>query len=324
MIKKFVKQGLLSVLKHKLVSQKVENLLGQVHWEESGIVNHLTHPMSLPANESEESLFNYLDSFSFPDENKVEMQNYLRHDFRRFLYTLALVPDADGKLLEIGANPYFTTLLLSKFRRYEMILTNYFEPTPSGGTLFEQWKVNPSGQKAVFPYYNVNVESSPLPWEDNSIDVVLFCEVLEHFVNDPLYALLSIHRVLKEGGTLVLSTPNVARLENIARLVVGENIYDPYSGYGPYGRHNREYNRQELERLLGYIGFQIEDVFTSDVHHNPAGQLVDLRKIIGLIENRKYDLGQYIFVRARKLPSSGGKTRKPSWLYRSYPEGELD
>lgn len=49
-------------------------------------------------------------------------------DCERFLYTLNLIPEgATGRLLEIGANPYFTTLLLKYFRSsLDMTLTNYF------------------------------------------------------------------------------------------------------------------------------------------------------------------------------------------------------
>ncbi len=35
----------------------------------------------------------------------------------------------------------------------------------------------------------------------------------------------------------------VSRLENVCRMIAGVNIYDPYSGYRPYGRHNRENNK---------------------------------------------------------------------------------
>jgi len=47
-------------------------------------------------------------------------------DYRRFLHTVGLVPNGTGKLLEIGANPYYTTLLLKLFTGYELSLTNYF------------------------------------------------------------------------------------------------------------------------------------------------------------------------------------------------------
>ena len=86
-----------------------------------------------------------------------------------------------------------------------------------------------------------------------SFDFVLFCEIIEHLLMNPLHALREIHRVLEPGGLLVLTTPNVARLGNVLRWSRGDNIYDPYSGFGPYGRHNREYTLHELDRLAAVL-----------------------------------------------------------------------
>ncbi len=101
----------------------------------------------------------------------------------------------------------------------------------------------------------VNVEKDPLPWPDSTFDVVLFCEVLEHLLYDPVYALTELGRVLKPGGCLVLTTPNVLCWMNIAVLLANRNPRDLYSGYGPYGRHAREYSMPELRGLLGALGY---------------------------------------------------------------------
>ncbi len=174
-----------------------------------------------------------------------------------------------------------------------------------------------------FDFINHNIEAEDIPI-DNEFKVILFCEVLEHLINDPIAALLRIKKSLKEGGILILSTPNVSRLENIAKMISGVNIYDPYSGYGPYGRHNREYNRHELHLLLSHLGFEIEESFTSDVHVNTSNNYYPVDEFsnnILTIKNRRMDLGQYIFIRARN--SFPAKTCKPNWLYRSYPGNEL-
>ncbi len=102
---------------------------------------------------------------------------------------------------------------------------------------------------------------------------MLFCEIVEHLLLDPLHALHEIHRVLRPSGLLVLTTPNVARLGNVLALVAGANIYDPYSGFGPLGRHNREYTRHELVALLRFAGFTVEAAFTARATHDPAAGL---------------------------------------------------
>ena len=46
-----------------------------------------------------------------------------------------------------------------------------------------------------------------IPFKDNSFDIIVSSEVIEH-VPDPYHAIQELFRVLKPGGTLVLTTPN--------------------------------------------------------------------------------------------------------------------
>ena len=78
--------------------------------------------------------------------------------------------------------------------------------------------------------------------------------------------LYEIHRILKSDGCLIITTPNALKLTNVLRLLTGKNIYDPYSGYGAYGRHNREYSLKELTHLLVECNYEITTVFAEDVH----------------------------------------------------------
>src|ERR1700682_383779 len=55
-----------------------------------------------------------------------ELRGYVEDCFRRLLTTLELVPPKEGRVLELGANPYFFTLLLKRSRRYELELANFF------------------------------------------------------------------------------------------------------------------------------------------------------------------------------------------------------
>ena len=52
----------------------------------------------------------------------------------------------------------------------------------------------------------------PCPVPDGSFDIVILSEVLEHLRISPMTALREIHRILKPGGYLILTTPNIARL----------------------------------------------------------------------------------------------------------------
>ena len=52
----------------------------------------------------------------------------------------------------------------------------------------------------------INMDRDRLLFDDNSLDVIFALEVFEHFAN-PQHALEELRRVLKPGGTLLISTP---------------------------------------------------------------------------------------------------------------------
>lgn len=289
---------------------------------------HFKQPYSLEENcplpggvGSREIVLEMFQSVSIDGGTGDELRSYAEIDCDRFLHTLNLVrPDAK-RLLEIGASPYFSSILFKEFRSANLTFTNYFGLGPERGKNSIQYE-NHKGKKQEWQveYASINIEETVLPAKDCSYDHVVFCEVLEHLTNDPLFAMTEINRVLEIGGSLVLSTPNVARLENAAALLSGANIYDPYSGYGPYGRHNREYTSQELNWLLLYTGFEVETFFTLDASPDNAALYFDVETLKLLVEFREQDLGHYMFVRAVKRRNVFSTLRRPMWLYRSFGE----
>jgi SAM-dependent methyltransferase len=280
----------------------------------------LRPPLSLPDGISADALRAWLRTVHPAGAPAQEMANYCGEDFERFVRTWHLAAGLTGECLEIGANPYFTTMLLRRFSPLRLTLVNYFGPKVQDSVLtqevcFENWQTGQPDRLAL-PTHHFNIEKERFPFSDGAFDVVLFCEVLEHLLEDPFFTLREIQRVLKPGGTLIVTTPNVIRLENVARLLAGENIYDPYSGYGPYGRHNREYTLKELRLLLEHAGFIVDTAISADVHENRANLFFPVSKLAPLVQ-RNADLGQYLFVKAK---NQGKVIRtRPGWLFRSYP-----
>ena len=93
---------------------------------------------------------------------------------------------------------------------------------------------------------------------DDSLDTVILAEVLEHLRISPMTALREIHRILKPGGHLILTTPNIARLANLAYLLLGRNIVEPFpeddsdlEHITDKVSHIREYTMHELKQLVG-------------------------------------------------------------------------
>jgi methyltransferase family protein len=193
-----------------------------------------------PPEEPAAAIGDWLASARPKDAPELEMKAYLDSDLSRFLMTAQLLRGRElGRTLEIGAGPYFTTRLLERLcRPAALTLTNFFG-TASGRA--EQALVDQRGEEvARYGYDLVDVETTPLPYEDGSFDTVLFCEVLEHLIVDPLFALQEIHRVLAHAGQFLLTTPNVARATNVRRLRQNMGIYDPYfTAWPPWAAQSR-------------------------------------------------------------------------------------
>jgi 2-polyprenyl-3-methyl-5-hydroxy-6-metoxy-1,4-benzoquinol methylase len=139
---------------------------------------------------------------------------------------------------------------------------------------------------------------------------------------NPLHCLREINRCLKPNGILITTTPNVARLGNVFAIIDGASIYDPYSGFGPYGRHNREYSLTELNKLLEFAGFKSTKSFTANSHADDLSLRSGYDKICQLVTHRPNDLGQYLFTKATKVGEP--KRGLPAFLYRSWPEEEMN
>lgn len=276
----------------------------------------------LPVGWSEADLRSLVTSIYVEDGPVEELRNYATTDFKRFLYTLGLVPETPGiSVLELGANPYFTTTLLHKFRDAELLLANYFGEEALEG--IQKVTIQETSEVISYHYKHFNIEKDSFPYPDHRFDVVLFCEIIEHLLSDPIHALVEIRRVLKPEGTLVLTTPNVARLENVGKILGGQNIYDPYSGYGAYGRHNREYTQQEMFSLLSANGFSVDSIFTADVTPNQGDPFSSIEELRPFLRKRHPELGQHIFCSCTlKREAKHSSPMRPDWLYRSMPRNK--
>ena len=89
-----------------------------------------------------------------------------------------------------------------------------------------------------------------LPCEDNFFDLVVAGEIIEH-IFDTDFFLTEIRRVLKPGGKLLISTPNIASLGRRLMLLAGINPIIELSPNEPASSgHIRYFTRKTLKKLL--------------------------------------------------------------------------
>jgi SAM-dependent methyltransferase len=118
--------------------------------------------------------------------------------------------------------------------------------------------------------------SSRLPVADGTADVVIMSELIEHLV-DPDGAVAEVRRVLRPGGSLLLSTPNLAAWYNRGLLAAGiQPVFSEVSLHGVFGRpgrvvagHLRLFTRRALTGFLAASGFRCVTVAGARYHDVP-------------------------------------------------------
>lgn len=109
---------------------------------------------------------------------------------------------------------------------------------------------------------NLNIDE--LPFEKNSFDIVIFTEVLEHLKCNPDIVLQKFHAVLRNNGSLLLPTPNIASGGNIKALVRGRNFLPPvdeeFFQIDSKKGHFRLYIIDELIDILKRNGFEPKSI----------------------------------------------------------------
>jgi SAM-dependent methyltransferase len=131
--------------------------------------------------------------------------NYGRHLIEKYLTSIGNCE----KILDIGAG-YGDDLLIAA-KHHSNAQLNAIECYPDFINVLE------SRQIKVFP---LNIEKDVFPFENESIDVIMANQILEH-TKEIFWILHEASRTLKVGGKLIIGVPNLASLHNRLLLTFG-------------------------------------------------------------------------------------------------------
>lgn len=107
--------------------------------------------------------------------------------------------------------------------------------------------------KIHYPNINFKVASAQkLPFKDNSFNLILFYETIEH-VENPMDCLKEIKRVLKKDGSLILTMDSGSLLFRIVWF-----IWENTKGKVWQNAHLHPFTHQELEELIKKADFKIK------------------------------------------------------------------
>ncbi len=114
------------------------------------------------------------------------------------------------------------------------------------------------------PHFREKAYGETVPLPDGSVRLVFALEIIEHLTS-PHHLLREAYRILGSGGHVVLTTPNVTRIGNIFKLLVGRTPNDRLAppGYDnpedEWRPHAREYAMHELADMLRQAGFEVAE-----------------------------------------------------------------
>jgi SAM-dependent methyltransferase len=198
------------------------------------------------------------------DAVKVFMSSaddYHKTHLARLARTASLFVDMDprGKVLEMGTSGFFPALVDMLGLPVEMSVTRH--QRGGGGSYREML---------------VDLEYDRLPADDETFDLVLCCEVVEHMEIDPMFMLCEMNRVMKLGASLLLTTPNITSSRGLAKMRAGGEpyFYMQYHRSREYHRHNYEYSVPSLTKLLKAAGLR-GDIWTEDLFEDGMPDVVE-------------------------------------------------
>ncbi|HTR34610.1 MAG TPA: glycosyltransferase [Bryobacteraceae bacterium] len=250
-----------------------------------------------------------------PDESA---KGYIETHLTRLEKTLAITPPGgpDDRILEMGSYLQITPALQTRLG-YGEVRGCYYGPA---GKVEHRLQTSANGEQFTCGIELFNAEKDRFPYADEYFSTVLCCELVEHLTEDPMHMMAEINRILRPGGHLVLTTPNIGSLRAIAAILAGYHpgFFPAYirpraEGEEPEARHNREYTPREIVLLFHYAGFEMVLLETGPFLAEPKPEHEWVRHLLERYELPPDLRGDGIYAVGRK--SGTVRERFPSWLY---------
>ncbi len=264
--------------------------------------------------EGEETTLEYLQGWAVGDASAA----YLNTHSTRLLKTLEITPpgSAGDAILEMGAYLQITPALRNRLG-YGEVRGCYYGKL---GRTDHRTVTSASGESFACEIDHFDAEKDVFPYPDGHFATVICGELVEHLFEDPMHLMSQVNRILKPGGHLVLTTPNIAALRGISGILQGYHpgffhaYIRPAEGTGEVdARHNREYAPREIHQLLENSGFEVTVLETGEFRDEPHPEF---GWILHLLERYRLstDLrGDGIYAVGRKIGAV--RERYPAWLY---------
>jgi ubiquinone/menaquinone biosynthesis C-methylase UbiE len=134
-----------------------------------------------------------------------------------------------------------------------------------------------------------------IPFEDSAFDIVIAGETIEHIVRTDWF-LHEVNRVTKIGGSLILTTPNVASLTSLGMMLLLD--LPPYMAARYRSPHVRDFTIRTLKAAVSNHGYRTIEVRGAELMFPLVGAVLPS---IGYVLPR---LSPQIILHAEKMADS--------------------
>ncbi|MEP6961681.1 MAG: methyltransferase domain-containing protein, partial [Acidobacteriota bacterium] len=254
-----------------LVAQRYADFLQAVA---DGAAHSDTPAPAPPPQPSIEVAPEYIASWASEEDGS---RKYVQTHQTRLAKTLSITPPGgpEDSILEMGAYLQITPALKTQLG-YGQVRGCYFGEL---GRTDHRTVTSENNEQFTCDIDHFDAEKDAFPYPGESFNTVLCCELVEHLPTDPMHMMSEIHRILKPGGHLIITTPNVASLRAVAAILQGFHpmlfpaYIKPNPGGDPDPRHAREYTPREMQQLFENSGFEVTLLETGPFLDVPTPEL---------------------------------------------------
>lgn len=173
-----------------------------------------------------------------------------------------LIPQVADRVLEIGCGVGNTLQWLRTLKHCSWVGGVEMSPETAA-----------KARETLNEVYAVNIEHNDLPIPEGSLDLILCLDVLEHMI-DPWSVVRRLRQLLKPGGALIASIPNVRHVKALVPLLFSGKWQ--YADEGILDRsHLRFFVRETAIDLIASSGFLVDMVIPTGLGRSRRSQIMN-------------------------------------------------
>jgi 2-polyprenyl-3-methyl-5-hydroxy-6-metoxy-1,4-benzoquinol methylase len=230
-------------------------------------------------------------------------EEYMRNTYPRYCKTKKILTDSwpennTKRMLDIGAH-WLHQAVLYAMDGFKVTAADLYtdEKNPVIMGIAQEYAIS------MVEYKDLSDPQELQSLPENSFDLILFSEILEHITFNPVKMWTQLYRLLSEGGRIIVTTPNYFNYKNGYFVMDILNVFSGRSAgikipdileINTYGHHWRIFSAKDVVEYFSYLSpdFAINRIEYFDYYHTGKGLirycLSNVQKVIPCLREGLY------------------------------------